>query len=186
MRIRRSESSAALNWGREAAGAKGRNILIDSRHFRDVLGSHPTGVSVITSISEAGERWGLAVGTFTAISLDPPLAGFMPDKRSTSWKQIEKTGAFCVNILAAAQLDMCRRFATRGGDKFDGISHGQSPGGLPLLDGVLAWVECGIDKVVELGDHVLVVGAVRALDRVNDGAPLLFHRGGYHTLERLD
>ncbi len=143
-------------------------------------------MSVITSVSENGERFGLAVGTFTAISLDPPLVGFMPDKRSMSWSQIEKTGAFCVNILSAAQLDMSRRFAARGGDKFDGISHGHSPGGLPLLDDVLAWVECGIEQVIELGDHVLVVGAVRALEKVSDDMPLLFHRGGYHTLDSLD
>ena len=160
--------------------------MVDSRHFRTVLGSYPTGVSVITSVGADGERWGLAVGTFSAISLDPPLVGFMPDKTSTSWRQIEKTGAFCVNILAAAQLDMCRRFAARGGDKFEGISHGHSPGGLPLLDDVLAWVECGIEKVIELGDHVLVVGAVRAMERVSDDGPLVFHRGGYHTLDRLD
>jgi len=81
---------------------------------------------------------------------------------------------------------MCRRFAARGGDKFDGVSHGQSPGGLPLLDGVLAWVECGIEKVIELGDHVLVVGAVRAMEKVSDETPLLFHRGSYHTLKSLD
>jgi len=161
-------------------------ILVDPRHFRHVLGSYPTGVSVITSVSTAGERCGLAVGTFTAISLDPPLVGFMPDKRSTSWRKIEKTGAFCVNILAAAQLEMCQRFASRGGDKFEGMSHGHSPGGLPLLDDVLAWVECGIESVVELGDHMLVVGSVRAMERNEDGAPLLFYRGGYHTLECLD
>lgn len=160
--------------------------MIDPRHFRDVLGSYPTGVSVITSVAADGARWGLAVGTFTAISLDPPLVGFMPDKRSQSWLQIEKTGAFCVNILSDAQMDMCRRFATRGDDKFEGVSHGHSPGGLPLLDDVLAWVECGIEKVVELGDHVLVVGAVRALERCGDGRPLLFHRGGYHTLNQID
>lgn len=160
--------------------------MVDSRHFRDVLGSYPTGVSVITSVSGSGERFGLAVGTFTAISLDPPLVGFMPDKRSTSWAEIEKTGTFCVNILSAAQLDMCRRFATRGGDKFEGMSHGHSPGGLPLLDDVLAWVECGIQSVVELGDHVLVVGAVKAMARAHEGAPLLFFRGGYHTLDSLD
>lgn len=186
MRIRPPESDAILVGRGEQDGAKGQMILVDSRHFRTVLGSYPTGVSVITSVSDSGERWGLAVGTFTAISLDPPLVGFMPDKASSSWKQIEKTGVFCVNILSAAQLDMCRRFAARGGDKFGGVSHGHSPGGLPLLDDVLAWVECGIEKVVELGDHVLVVGAVRALDRVSDNAPLLFHRGGYHTLNSLD
>lgn len=172
--------------GRVAAARGDGEILVDSRHFRDVLGSYPTGVSVITSVSPSGARWGLAVGTFTAISLEPPLVGFMPDKRSTSWRQIERTGAFCVNILSDSQLDMCRRFAARGGDKFDGISHGHSPGGLPLLDDVLAWVECGIEKVVELGDHMLVVGHVRALERCKEGGPLLFYRGGYHGIDRLD
>lgn len=150
------------------------------------MGSYPTGVSVITSVSADGARWGLAVGTFTSISLDPPLVGFMPHRLSGSWREIEKTGAFCVNILSDAQLDMCCRFATRGGNKFQGISHGHSPGGLPVLDDVLAWVECDIAKVVELGDHVLAVGAVRALERAREGAPLLFHRGGYHTLDRID
>ena len=160
--------------------------MVDPRHFRDVLGSYPTGVTVITSVARDGARWGLAVGTFTSISLEPPLVGFMPDRQSTSWRQIEETGAFCANILSAAQLDMCRRFATRGGDKFEGVSHGHSPGGLPLLDNVLAWVECGIEKVIELGDHLLVVGAVRALARTGEGAPLLFYRGGYHTLDNID
>ena len=160
--------------------------LIDPKHFRTVLGSYPTGVCVITSISAQGERWGLAVGTFTSISLDPPLVGFLPDKRSTSWREIEKTGQFCVNILAAEQRDDCHRFATRSADKFDGMSHGHSPAGLPVLDNVLAWVECGIESVIELGDHFLVVGAVRALERRAEGAPLLFYGGGYHTLERLD
>jgi 3-hydroxy-9,10-secoandrosta-1,3,5(10)-triene-9,17-dione monooxygenase reductase component len=175
---------------RQCESAKGRareqDKLIDSRHYRHVLGSYPTGVSVITSAAESGERWGLAVGSFTAISLDPPLVGFMPDRRSNSWLQIEKTGVFCVNILSDAQLAMCQRFAARGNDKFSGISHGHSPRGLPLLDDVLAWVECDIERVVELGDHVLVVGAVRAMERVGDGLPLLFHGGGYHRLDRLD
>jgi flavin reductase (DIM6/NTAB) family NADH-FMN oxidoreductase RutF len=160
--------------------------LVDPRHFRTVLGNYPTGVCVITSISAQGERWGLAVGTFTAISLAPPLVGFLPDKSSTSWREIAKTGAFCVNILSDAQRSLCRQFATHGGDKFDGVSHGRSPGGLPLLDDVLAWVECSIERVIELGDHSLVVGAVRALECTSEGAPLIFHRGGYHRLGALD
>jgi flavin reductase (DIM6/NTAB) family NADH-FMN oxidoreductase RutF len=165
---------------------KGRAVLIDPRHFRDVLGCYPTGVCVITSISAEGERWGLAVGTFTSISLDPPLVGFLPDKRSTSWSQIEQTGRFCVNILADAQMEACQRFATRGADKFDGVSHGHSPAGLPLLDDVLAWIDCDIAQVIELGDHLLVVGAVTAMARSGAGQPLLFYQGSYHSLDRLD
>jgi flavin reductase (DIM6/NTAB) family NADH-FMN oxidoreductase RutF len=160
--------------------------LIEPKHFRDVLGSYPTGVCVVTSRADTGERWGLAVGSFTSISLDPPLVGFLPDKRSRSWEQIGQTGRFCVNVLGAEQLDTCRHFASRHEDKFDGVTHGTSPGGLPLLDDALAWIECDVAKIVELGDHLLVVGAVRAMERRVEGSPLIFYRGGYHTLAGLE
>jgi flavin reductase (DIM6/NTAB) family NADH-FMN oxidoreductase RutF len=160
--------------------------LVDPKHFRDVLGSYPTGVCVVTSRGEEGQRWGLAVGSFTSISLDPPLVGFLPDKRSRSWAQIGETGQFCVNVLASEQLEACQRFASRHDDKFDGVAHSTSPAGLPLLDNVLAWIDCDIERVVEIGDHLLVVGAVRAMERRAEGAPLIFYRGGYHTLAGLE
>ena len=160
--------------------------LVDPKHFRDVLGSYPTGVCVVTSRGEEGQRWGLAVGPFTSIPLDPPLVGFLPDKRSRSWAQIGETGQFCVNVLASEQLEACQRFASRHDDKFEGIAHGTSPAGLPLLDNVLAWIDCDIERVVEIGDHLLVVGAVRAMERRDEGAPLIFYRGGYHTLAGLE
>ncbi|MCW2363718.1 MULTISPECIES: flavin reductase family protein [Sphingobium] len=160
--------------------------MIDPKHFRDVLGSYPTGVCVITSNNADGQRWGLAVGTFSSISLDPPLVGFLPDKRSGSWANIATTGRFCVNVLGNAQLETCRRFASRHDDKFEGMAHGTSPGGLPILDGALAWIECAIEKVVELGDHLLVVGAVQAMERAPEGSPLIFYRGGYHRLVDLE
>ncbi|MEO8722077.1 MAG: flavin reductase family protein [Sphingobium sp.] len=156
--------------------------MIDPKQFRDVLGSYPTGVCVITSLTESGERCGLAIGSFSSISLDPPLVGFMPDKRSVSWQQIATTGRFCVNVLGSDQLDDCRRFASSGGDKFDGIAHGSSPLGLPVLDNALAWIECDIERLIDIGDHYLVVGAVRALESRAEGSPLIFHRGGYHRL----
>ncbi|MBT2188875.1 flavin reductase family protein [Sphingobium nicotianae] len=160
--------------------------MIDPKHFRDVLGSYPTGVCVVTSLAHDGERFGLAVGSFTSISLDPPLVGFLPDKSSRSWARIAPTGRFCVNVLASEQLDACRRFASKLEDKFEGMAHGHSPAGLPLLDNVLAWIECDIAQTIEIGDHLLVVGAVRAMERRSDGTPLLFYRGGYHTLAGLD
>lgn len=160
--------------------------LVDPLHFRDVLGAYPTGVCVVTSQAGSGERWGLAVGSFMSISLDPPLVGFLPDKRSRSWEQIERTGKFCVNVLASAQLDACRRFASRHDDKFEGIAHGKSPAGLPLLDDALAWIDCDVERVIEIGDHLLVVGAVLAMERRGEGQPLIFYRGGYHTLAGIE
>lgn len=160
--------------------------MIEARQFRDVLGSYPTGVCVITAIGDDGARHGLVVGSFTSISLDPPLVGFFPDKRSTTWARIEPTGRFCVNVLGSDQLDLCRRFASRAEDKFAELAHGHSPSGLPLLDDAVAWIDCAIERVVEVGDHWLVVGAVEALGHREAGAPLLFFRGGYHDLAKLD
>jgi flavin reductase (DIM6/NTAB) family NADH-FMN oxidoreductase RutF len=152
--------------------------------FREVLGGYPTGVCVITS-ADADSRYAMVVGTFTSISLEPALVGFFPDKSSTSWPKIERTGRYCVNVLGKDQLDHCKHFASKREDKFEGRSHGFSPGGLPLLDGAIAWIECSIAQVIEIGDHLLVVGAVSALDRRDKGDPLLFFSGSYHGLQPL-
>ena len=159
--------------------------MIDPRRFRDVLGTYPTGVCVVTATDDAGLRHALVVGSFSSISLDPPLVGFFPDKKSSSWPLIAQTGRFCVNVLGSDQLALCQRFASRGQDKFGELAHGASPAGLPLLDDAIAWLDCTLDRVVEIGDHWLVVGAVEALDRREDGTPLLFFRGAYHDLAGL-
>ena len=95
---------------------------IDPAGFRRVLGHFPTGVAVVTGIDEAGKPVGMAVGSFSSVSLDPPLVAFMPDRRSTSWPRLRPSGAFCVNILGAEQESVCRAFAQRGGDKFADLS----------------------------------------------------------------
>lgn len=150
----------------------------DSARFRQVLGHFTTGVTVITAAPEAGPV-GLAVGSFSSISLDPPLVGFFADKGSSSWPKIETTGVFCVNILGEHQEDVCRRFASKEPDKFAGLGWKPAGSGAPLLDDVIAWIDCDIDQVVDAGDHVLVMGKVRDLDVGHDGPPLLFFRGGY-------
>jgi 3-hydroxy-9,10-secoandrosta-1,3,5(10)-triene-9,17-dione monooxygenase reductase component len=157
---------------------------ITPARFREVLGGYPTGVSVITA-SDGDARYGMVVGSFTSISLDPPLVGFFPDKASRSWIKIERTGRFCVNVLGAHQLEHCKHFSSKVEDKFAGRSHSLTPGGLPLLDDALVWIECEIAQVIEIGDHLLVIGAVSALDRRDDEAPLLFYSGSYHSLKPL-
>src|SRR5688572_30816018 len=95
---------------------------IEPQAFRAVLGHYPTGVCVITGYNRDRAPTGLVIGSFTSVSLDPPLVAFFPDRRSTSWPEIRSCGQFCVNVLGEDQLDLCRRFATRGGEKFQGIA----------------------------------------------------------------
>jgi flavin reductase (DIM6/NTAB) family NADH-FMN oxidoreductase RutF len=153
---------------------------IDSRAFRTILGHYPTGVCVITAMEQNGRPIGMAVGSFTSVSLSPPLVAFFPDKRSSSWPRIEKTGSFCVNILADDQEGLCRRFSSPVDDRFEDVSHRLSDAGLPILDDVIAWIDCTLHAVHEAGDHYIVLGEVHALDvERRKRPPLLFFQGGY-------
>lgn len=152
---------------------------IDPAVFRKVLGNYPTGVAVITAVGEGGAPIGMVVGTFTSVSLDPPLVGFLPDKRSSTWPQIEAAGHFCVNVLARDQLALCAQLAKSGPDKFAGVDYVLSEHGLPVLEGTMVSVECSLHAVQEAGDHLFVTGLVVNLESRRDADPMLFHKGSY-------
>jgi flavin reductase (DIM6/NTAB) family NADH-FMN oxidoreductase RutF len=154
----------------------------DQLLFRGVLGQFPTGVTVVTANTPDGPV-GLAVGSFTSVSLEPPLVGFLPAQTSSSWPLIEEAGSFCVNVLAEGQEDIARAFATPGVDRFgDRVWTAAPHSRAPILDGVLAWIDCDVAGVSDAGDHHFVLGRVRALGGSTDGSPLVFFRGGYHAL----
>ena len=150
----------------------------DSAKYRQVLGHFPTGVTVITSLLD-GVPSGMAVGSFASLSLEPPQVLFCAAHTSTTWPKIRQAGSFCVNILSESQEDVCRVFASKGEDKFAEIGWKRSGTGSPLIEGVMAYIDCVIETVVASGDHDVVVGAVRDLEVLHEGGPLLFFRGGY-------
>ncbi|ARJ04188.1 monooxygenase [Cnuibacter physcomitrellae] len=155
---------------------------IDPQTFRTIMGHYPTGVCVVTAVTPEGTAVGMTVGTFTSVSLDPPLIGFFPDRRSTSWPGIAAAGRFCVNVLADDQEHLGRQFASKGGDKFVGVAHRVSDSGLPLLDGAVAWIECSLYSVGDAGDHVLVLGEVETLSAEHTASPLVFHKGAFRQV----
>jgi flavin reductase (DIM6/NTAB) family NADH-FMN oxidoreductase RutF len=150
----------------------------DSAKYRQVLGHFPTGVTVITAVDD-GTPVGMAIGSFASLSLEPPSILFCAGKQSSSWPKVQASGSFCVNILADDQEDVCRVFASKAADKFAEIGWKRSGNGSPVLDGVLAFIDCTIADVVESGDHYIVIGNVTDLDVRHEGGPLLFFRGGY-------
>lgn len=150
----------------------------DTAKFRQVLGHFPTGVTVITAMND-GAPVGMAIGSFASLSLEPPQVLFCPAKSSSSWPKIQAAGKFCVNILAEDQEDVSRVFASKAADKFAEIGWRRSGNGSPIIEGVLAYIDCDIATVVEGGDHEIVVGAVTDLEVRHEGGPLVFFRGGY-------
>ena len=153
--------------------------IVDSAAFRQVLGHFATGVTVITASTDAGPV-GLAVNSFTSVSLDPPLVAFCAAHSSSTWPHIQNAGHFCVNIVAEDQEEVCRLFATKDADRFTSITwRTATHSGAPIIDDVLAWIDCTIDAEHEAGDHVIVVGRVQELGVEREGKPLVFYKGGY-------
>jgi flavin reductase (DIM6/NTAB) family NADH-FMN oxidoreductase RutF len=156
----------------------GAGSAFDSAKYRQVLGHFPTGVTVITAIAD-GTPVGMAIGSFASLSLEPPSVLFCAGKQSSSWPKVQAAGSFCVNILADDQEDVCRVFASKAPDKFAEIGWKHSGNGNPILEGVLAYIDCTVGDVIESGDHFIVIGEVTDLEVRHEGGPLLFFRGGY-------
>lgn len=159
--------------------------MIDTSLFRKTLGHYPTGVCAITAID--GDRpVAMVVGSFTSVSLDPPLVGFFPDRNSTSWPRIRQARRFCVNVLGSHQQGLCRTISSKAEDKFDALSFRLSDGGSPILDDVVAWIDCELHSVTDAGDHFIALGLVERLAVENPRAPLIFCQGGYGQFAALE
>jgi 3-hydroxy-9,10-secoandrosta-1,3,5(10)-triene-9,17-dione monooxygenase reductase component len=163
--------------GDQGGGAGGTEHGLDVARYREVLGHFATGVTVVTTV-DRGVPVGFTCQAFAALSLEPPLVAFAPAKTSATWPRIERSGVFCVNVLAEHQEALCRLFATKGDRKFEGVGWRPAATGSPILLEVLAFVDCRLHAVYEGGDHLLAVGKVVDLG-VGSGGPLLFYRGGF-------
>jgi flavin reductase (DIM6/NTAB) family NADH-FMN oxidoreductase RutF len=152
---------------------------IDLALFRETLGHYPTGVAVVTAVAEDGSPIGMVVGTFSSVSLDPPLVAFFPMSNSNSFAQLRTATTFCVNVLASDQEPLCRQLATGGANKFDGVRWRPGPLGSPILEDAVSWIECTFEDIREAGDHYIVLGLVQEFAVQRSTLPLLFFQGGY-------
>lgn len=153
-------------------------------NYRRVLGTVPTSVAIITTMAE-GNPVGVSVGSFSSVSLDPPLVGFFIAETSTTWPRIEPTGGFCASILSSEHEELCRLFATKQADKFAGCTWSLSGSGRPIIEGAVAWIDCTIDSTHRAGDHRLVVGRIESMGLSGRDEPLIFLGGRYGRLTEL-
>ncbi|GAA1776035.1 flavin reductase family protein [Actinomadura chokoriensis] len=136
----------------------------DPAEFRKAMAEFATGVTVITAV-DGGEPVGFACQSFASVSLEPPLILFCADKRGRSWPRIRSAGHFCVNVLGEEQRELCERFGSSRGAKFEGLDWGVSAWGAPTLPDVLLAVHAVVHDVHEAGDHEVVIGRVLDVER---------------------
>lgn len=154
---------------------------IEKNELRMVMGHFATGVTIITTFNKAGQLHGLTANAFTSLSLVPPLCVICVDKKAESYASFEESKVFTVNILKDDQETLSRKFAVSGGDKFSGVAYRRGGNGAPILDGVIAWLECKVVASHDGGDHTIHVGEIEEAG-THEGKPLMFFRGGYRTL----
>jgi flavin reductase (DIM6/NTAB) family NADH-FMN oxidoreductase RutF len=156
----------------------------DLRTLRAALGGFATGVTIVTCRDAAGAPVGLTVSSFNALSLDPALVLWSLRLASPSLAAFDAATHFAINVLAEAQVDLSRRFASAEAGKFGEGLWGDGLAGLPLLAGSAATFECEKASQQTAGDHRLYLGRVLAA-HAQAVPPLLYHGGRYHLLGEI-
>ena len=155
---------------------------MDPRELRNALGCFATGVTIVTAMVPDGEPVGLTANSFSSVSLTPPLVQFSLDRGALSLDAFRSAGSFAVNVLCEGQTELSNLFATRNANKFEDVPYTTWESGAPILEGALAHFDCDTYATYDGGDHLIFVGEVRRMAANRDGHPLLYFRGGYHTL----
>jgi flavin reductase (DIM6/NTAB) family NADH-FMN oxidoreductase RutF len=152
---------------------------MDALDLRRLMSHWATGVAVVTSRGDEGPR-GATTNALTSLSLDPPLVLVALDLGSNTLAAVRASGRFCVNVLAADQEEIARRFATKasGMEKLAGVPH-ELVDGVPVLGGVLAWLACELEQDLPGGDHAVLVGRPLEAGGDQDAEPLVFYGRRY-------
>ena len=156
------------------------STAIEPLSFREALGHYASGITVITSHLD-GEPIGFTCQSFYSVSTSPPLVSFSVMASSASYPKIRQAGRFVVNILSGEQAGISNQFARKGTDKWHAVEWQQSPLGNPIIAGSLHWLDCEIHAEHAAGDHLIVIGEVKALSLQATPVtqPLLYFKGQY-------
>jgi flavin reductase (DIM6/NTAB) family NADH-FMN oxidoreductase RutF len=158
-----------------------RFMPVDSWLYRRTCAQFATGITVVTVLDSNGHPHGMTVNSFSSVSLDPPLVLVSIDLTAAIVGHFISSSWFAINILAEHQEYLSRRFSSPSENRFAGVDWHQGASGTPLLDGVLAHLECSVVRTFEAGDHSVLIGEVRVAE-YREGKPLIYFNSCYQNL----
>ncbi len=153
----------------------------DAKELRAAFGSYMTGVTVVTAKSDDGVHVGFTANSFTSVSLNPPLLLVCPGIHLSSFDVFKNTKHFVVNILAEDQEAISNLFASSNADRFSQIKWVEDGFGSPIIEGVAASFSCSTHQQIDSGDHIILIGEVRAFKN-NPAKGLGYSSSGYFNL----
>ena len=140
--------------------------------FRHAMRNVAAPVSVVTTYV-AGHPLGTTVSAFDSLSMEPPMMTVALQVGSFLLSKLTIGVALGINVLRAEQQPLAIRFASRGQDRFAGVSW-TLVDGAPAFPDTHAWIGLRVREMVRGGDHVVVVGDVVGASQ-GSGRPLVYH-----------
>lgn len=151
--------------------------------FRRIMRRVPSPVTIVTCSAE-GDRYGMTAGSFTSVSLEPPLVSFNVTRGSGMYGVIGRAERCAIHLLREEQVDLAHRFARSdlsGEEQFEGIAHGEARG-VPLIPDTLGILETTIEAEHEAGDTALFIARVERIRDLDPGGPLLYFSSSYRRV----
>jgi flavin reductase ActVB len=158
-----------------------RSVRVNKAEFCRTCAKFPTGITVLTMRDSQGGAHGMTASSFTSVSLDPPLVLVCVDHKASVMAHLRRSRSVGINILSEEQGELSNRFARRGEDRFADVEWIAGHHDVPIIPGVLASFECRIDRMVNAGDHAIVIAEALCAE-YRDGRPLVYFGSGYHKL----
>jgi len=168
-----SKESARPGPGRSSEGLLAR--------FQEAMATFPSGVTIMTTVDGEGRPWGFTASSFCSLSLDPPLVLVCLAKNAQCHPAFERSDDWVVQIVHAEHLDLVKRFATKGADKFGGGEFVSDDRGVPMLPDASVVLRCSAHARYDGGDHTILVARVHDVE-LRETAPVLYFRRDFHPL----
>jgi flavin reductase (DIM6/NTAB) family NADH-FMN oxidoreductase RutF len=151
---------------------------VSSDAFKSAMRRFATGVTIVTT-KNVDAIHGFTVNAFASVTADPPTVLVCVNRTARAHPMISESGSFCVHILALEQQKLAEQF--QGGEpheRFRDVVHRSGPSGSPIIDDVLAYVDCKVEEEVSAGTHTIFIGRVLESGE-REGAPLGYYDRTY-------
>lgn len=157
--------------------------ISDREGIKQLFSAVPTGVAILAAEHD-GERWAMAVSTFTVgISLDPPLVSASFTHTSQSWPHLRAADRIGVSILDRQQHRTLRQLTSPArDDRWRDIEAEVHDGGALTIPDASAWMVTSIEAVHPAGDHELALLRLHAFGGHEQPEPLIYHRSALYAL----
>ena len=126
-----------------------------------------------------GSKAGYIANTAFQVTSSPEQVAISCHKNNETTEIIRQAGAFSVSILKK-ELDVkiIGNFGFMSGsdlDKFQGVKTITAKTGMPIvMDESVAWLDCKVSQMVDVGSHWLIIGEVVDSDVISDEEPLTY------------